>query len=444
MAGYQKLEVLIREELDELIEEGLDLSREEYVAKIDACGSDKEKLSALYDSFSELKMREGYAYSEPDELDEILAHSTGRGFCAPSMKKAEYEHFHGAWLGRCIGCAVGQPVELWSGEAIREWYKTAGKYPLAGFVPTHSGDRVNNGLATDEKICAMPTDDDIRFTVLAYNLLANHGKDFDTYDVGANWVYTIPYRYICTAENQAYLNFANVDEFGPWGRPDGAMEILKKSKVNSYRNPYREWIGAQIRIDGYGYFAAGNPLLAAKLAYTDAALSHTKNGIYGAMFFAAFISWAFVAENAEQCFETAISFIPVKSRFYEFAMLARDVGRKARSAEEVSLMLEERMPKYHCVHTLNNAAICIASMIYAAGDFRKAVCCAVSCGMDTDCNGATVGSAMGALLGEENIPADLKDPLNDTFYCGVAPYEPGKISGFARSYYEMYLKNLQN
>ena len=36
MAGYQKLDILIREELDQLWEEGYDFSREDMIARIAA------------------------------------------------------------------------------------------------------------------------------------------------------------------------------------------------------------------------------------------------------------------------------------------------------------------------------------------------------------------------------------------------------------------------
>ena len=429
MAGYQKLEVLIKEELDELVEEGRAVDRAECEKRISECAGDKAKLSALYDEFTAIPFRTDYAYVEPSDLEGIKKEASFKEDGEPT--EVDDDFFRGAWLGRCIGCALGQPVELWNGEDIRKWYKNAGKYPINGYVPTVSGDKRNEGAATDEKINGMPPDDDIRFTVLSLLLCERKGYDFDSYDVGAHWMYSIPYRSVCTAENQAYLNFASVDGFGPWGRPDHALEILKKERINEYRNPYREWIGAQIRIDGYAYCAAGLPAAAARMAYEDAFLSHVKNGIYSSMFFAALIAAAFTQKDMEKCFDTAISFVPKRSRFYETALAAKKIGETSLTREELADRVINGMPKYNFVHALNNSAVCIASIFFAKGDFANAVCTALSCGMDTDCNCATVGSFMGALTGASNIPERFAGPINDTFSSGITGFDNASVYGFA-------------
>ncbi|MBP5230399.1 MAG: ADP-ribosylglycohydrolase family protein [Clostridia bacterium] len=341
------------------------------------------------------------------------------------------DDYYGAWLGRCVGCALGQPVELWRGEDIRNWYQNAGKYPIDGYVPTVSGEYRNERPSTDEKIRGMPEDDDIRFTVLAVKLLEKKGTDFDSYDVGAHWMYSIPFRSVCTAENQVYLNFASVDSFGPWGRPENALETLRKAKINEYRNPYREWIGAQIRVDGYAYCAAGRPALAARMAYEDAFLSHVKNGVYSSMFFSALIASAFAVKDIGACFDTALSFVPKRSRFYETAIRARRIGETAVSREDLADRVLGEMRPYGFVHALNNSAVCIASIFRSGGDFAEAVCTALNCGMDTDCNCATVGSFMGALCGAKGIPARFADPMADTFSSGLSGYDGVSIRGFA-------------
>lgn len=439
MAGAARLKDLLLEEIVQLSQEGRKIDGEYWRKKVNECEySDSEKLMEIYGSLCALPVSEGFPYNEPTELDEIFAESNACNLAEDKHADVDLDYFHGAWLGRCIGCAIGQPCEGWKSEDITEWYKNAGKYPIKGYLPTVSGEKRNEGLATDEKINGMPIDDDTRFTVLNYLLIKNKGLNFDSWDVADHWTYYVPYRVIFTAETQGYLNFIKLDECVPWNKPENAVELMKREKVNTYLNPYREWIGAQIRADAFGYLAAGKPKLAARLAYNDGYFTHVKNGIYGEMFFAALIAAAFVEKDAGKCFDIALSLIPVKSRFYEEAVWARSVAESEVSREELMKILVERASRYHPVHTINNAAFCIAAIMRYKTDFREAVAFAVECGLDTDCNGATVGSFMGALLGAKSIPDDLAKPINDTFSVGVHPYDEYSVKKFAMEIKELF------
>lgn len=72
--------------------------------------------------------------------------------------------------------------------------------------------------------------------------------------MGHFWLANLPYEMVCTAEKQAYLNLCQEYDLLKEGKEEEFIQW-----VRSYRNPYREWIGAQIRVDGYAYGAAGNP-----------------------------------------------------------------------------------------------------------------------------------------------------------------------------------------
>ena len=429
MAGAAELKQLITEETAQLEQEGRDIDMRAWREKIQSCDGGKEALMRIYAQMSALPMRRDCAYTEPTELEDIERES-GMPEDEP-FAPAEREYFRGAWLGRCIGCALGQPVEGWGSPDIVKWYEDAGKYPVRYYVPAVSGEKRNERLTTDEKINGMPFDDDTRFTVINYLLMKEKGFDFDSWDVAQHWTYKLAFRHVFTAESQGYLNFINQDECGHWSKPENAWEVMKRNGVSTYLNPYREWIGAQIRADAFGYIAAGRPKLAARLAWRDAAFTHVKNGVYGEMFFAAFIAAAFRYKDLQTCFEKALAAVPKKSRFYETALHARELALSDMPRGELRDTLFAEGKKYSWVHTLNNAAYCIAAMFRYPADFREAVAFAVECGMDTDCNGATTGSCMGALLGEGAIPADLKNALNDRFSVQVSPYDDYPITRFA-------------
>ena len=73
MAGYQKLRILLTEELDELEEEGRLLERDVFLREIETCGDDRDRLLELYDKLRHLPMRPDFPYQEPSDYEEILA-----------------------------------------------------------------------------------------------------------------------------------------------------------------------------------------------------------------------------------------------------------------------------------------------------------------------------------------------------------------------------------
>ena len=277
----------------------------------------------------------------------------------------------------------------------------------------------------------MESDDDIRYTVLGLKLLEEKGMDFTTLDVADLWLNTLPYNMACTAERQAYRNLSRMPDLLP-ERGDPAQEEAFLHFVRTYRNPYREWIGAQIRVDAYAYAAAGDPEKAAELAYRDAVLSHVKNGVYGAMFCAAMISAAFCERDAERIVEAGLAQIPRNCRLTQDVRQTMAIARSSATAEELLDRLWQAFEHYDPVHTNNNAALCAAVLLFAGDDYEKGITTAVLGGWDTDCNGATVGSILGAKLGAQAIPAHWTEPLHDTLYSAIPGFHPIAIRECAR------------
>jgi ADP-ribosylglycohydrolase len=367
------------------------------------------------------------------------------------------DRFYGALLGRSIGCVLGKPLEVgpyfWESTTerpgwknVRRWFEGASLSSITDYVPSHSkasaeGLYVGSEASQKEHLRYVESDDDIRYTILALELLETKGFDFTSYDVGKLWHRLLPYQLVCTAETQAYVNFANATNHI---HPEASVYSEEAADyVRLFQNPYREWIGAQIRIDGYAYAAAGDPRFAATLAYRDATFSHVKNGVYSAMFFAALIALAFVETDVRRCVDVALSVVPTKSRLYHY--LQKTIAL-ASTTTDLDILMErvwEYLLDFDPAHSINNACICVASILYGNGDFTKSVGTAVAFGLDTDCNGATVGSFVGALKGEALIPDHWKRPLNDTIESQISGYHPVRISALARRFlklHEAYLK----
>ncbi len=458
MAGWASLEKLIEEEKRQLIEEGVvpdaaARAAEEAQRRRLAGAHETEVWAALAD----LPRREGFGFVEPSDLESIRA---GRSGAAPALRfdptdDRLFDKMYGAWLGRCAGCALGKPIEGFMGEhnGLQSWqrqkaYLTAispEEWPLRDYIPERSPaeDRTGRtwcGPSAREHIAFMETDDDIRYTVLGQIVLDRHGRDFTSAHVASAWLDLLGYRHVCTAETQAYRNIVmSADVFRCSLDAEKAKRVDAEADwrfLTHHLNPYREWIGAQIRIDSYGYAAAGDPELAAEFAWRDARISHVKNGLYGAMFCAAMIAASFATDDPMTIVRAGLAQIPGRSRLHAEMRQVIDVCRKhGNDYAHFEPVIEEiyaLLGHYHPVHTNNNAALCLAAVLLSGGDFHKGITMAVMGGWDTDCNGATVGSIVGAICGARRAPAHWTARLNDTLNSHVVGYHPIAISECAR------------
>jgi ADP-ribosylglycohydrolase len=455
MAGWDTLKNLVNMEIVQRREEGCNV--EGFEQKWESAGDDEVKLMNVYHELSELSTEPDFPFEEPSELNEIRSLRTNgpRSYNAVLSEEQWLDKFQGAWLGRLSGCALGKPLEtglMMQGGAgnpgwknVQLWFEGADAFPIRGYTPEHSRAE-SSGIdiarwclkSTREHISFMESDDDVRYTVLGLILLEKKGLHWDSWDIGELWHNRLSYGQVCTAETQAYLNFSHVNSHINGGKP--ADWESKKKWVRTYLNPYREWIGAQIRADGLAYGAAGNPELAADFAWRDASFSHVKNGIYGEMFVAAMIASAFVESDPEKIVEAGLSEIPSTSRLFHDIRKAVDIARSATDQLDLVNRIWEAFKHYDGVHTNNNAALVAASLIYAAGDFEKGITTAVLGGWDTDCNGATVGSIIGASLGAKELPTSWTEPLNDTLYADLHGFHPISISECASRSYQMFRK----
>jgi ADP-ribosylglycohydrolase len=267
-----------------------------------------------------------------------------------------------------------------------------------------------------DQIDGMPVDDDTNYVVLAQELINTYGRDFTPLDVSRTWIALQSKDAYCTAERVAFCNF--VKGFVP---PASAV----------YMNPYREWIGAQIRGDYFGYINPGDPETAAEMAWRDASISHIKNGIYGEMFAAAMIAAAAVTDDIETVLLAGLAEVPHTSRLYADVSSVLKAYRDGVSQEDCFALIHQKYDEYTAhgwCHTISNAMIVAAALLYGQGDYGKSICMAVETGFDTDCNGATVGSVLGMILGIDGIPAYWKEPIRDTLHTTIFGVGTVKIS----------------
>lgn len=446
LSGYAPAAQMLQQELAQSLEEGREPAAVERIRARAAGVDDPARLAELWYTLQEVPIRADFPFFEPNGLDEIHAERDGASRLLPVTAKGEalLGRMEGAWLGRCAGCALGKPVEwfmraekgLSSKERVKRYLTAVApeEYPIRDYIPATSPASPEVGVAGCElskrgKIAFMESDDDIRYTVLGLRVLLEKGAGFTTADVAREWLYSLGYGNVFTAEAQAYRNLTLLY------RPPFGGEV-DWEWVATHQNPYREWIGAQIRADAWGCAAPGNPALAAEFAWRDARLSHVKNGIYGEMFCAAMIAAAFALDDPLAVVEAGLAEIPCRSRLYaemrETIALCRAHGFRFAEFEAVLEAIYARFGPYDAVHTNNNAALVVASLLLGGNDFEKVIGLAVMGGWDTDCNGATVGSIWGAMHGAARLPAKWIAPLHDTLYSLIPDYHPIAISACAR------------
>ena len=384
---------------------------------------------ALFGLVCSLKTREDYKYNEPSDLEGIKSLRKGYPLSVKPQKEGDYDKVYGAWMGRICGCMHGKPVECVRTNVFIPFLKETNNYPLTRYIyrsdltdeicEKYSAFPFKEKVYADE-INRMPWDDDTNYVVLNQSIIEKYGKNFTAEDVAKSWIEYQKKDAYCTAERVAFRNFVNG---------------YKPPYSATYKNPYREWIGAQIRADYYGYIFPGDPEKASEAAFKDASVSHVKNGIYGEMFVAAALAVAACTDNTIDIIKCALSYVPATSRFYEEVSSVVEKYENGATKDEVFAYIHDCYDEYSghgWCHTNPNAMIVVASLLYGNGDYGKSICLAVETGFDTDCNGATVGSIFGMAHGIKAIPEYWTKPINDTLETLVFGVGTVKISDRVR------------
>jgi ADP-ribosylglycohydrolase len=386
---------------------------------------DTATLRELLGALDALERSPDWAFDEPSDLDGILGALPMVDGAAIVDRTRLPDQVLGGWLGRIAGCNLGKPVEQgdhWTSDHLRDYLERAHAYPLRDYVPVLEPMpdgfvlRDNWPNTTRGRVHGSARDDDIDYAILGLHLLERHGSNLRPDDVAAAWLTYLPYLQVYTAERVVYRNLLR-------GVEPAAAAVVE--------NPYREWIGALIRGDAFGWTHPGRPRAAATLALQDASLSHVANGIYGEMWAAALVACAFTAGDAKAALHASLDHIPSRSRL---AAALRDVLEMHRAGDswEVALgRIQSRYGAYSWVHTINNAAVIAAGLLWGDGDYAATVGLTVQAGWDTDSNGATAGSVAGVIAGAAALPRQFVEPLEDRTRSALFGFDHSRISDLA-------------
>jgi ADP-ribosylglycohydrolase len=428
-------------ELDQANDEGKEIvGLEAEIAEIKAMDAvdplREERAAALLDRSAKLPKREGYLYEEPSDLAGIQAARPAvrynkRIFTISPEKM--YDKIYGAWLGRSAGCLLGQPIEGWKRERIIGLLKDTLNYPVHYYISSDvSQDLIDKYDIINQRqvygssfinwinnVKHMVEDDDMNYTIIGLAILEKYGYDFSQNDVAEAWLMNLPILHVCTAERIAYKNLIN---------------LIEPPFSGTHRNVYREWIGAQIRADFFGYVNPGNTEKAAEMAWNDASISHVKNGIYGEMWVAGMLAAAAITDDIEEVIIAGLGEIPEKSRLAEDIYQLLAWKKEGIGWEEAIDRVHQRYnetSQHHWCHTNSNAMIVALGLLFGEHNFEKSIGISICAAFDTDCNAATVGSILGLMHGAKTLPGKWTDPLQDLIKSGVDGFGLIKLSELA-------------
>ncbi|MCQ2423285.1 MAG: ADP-ribosylglycohydrolase family protein [Clostridia bacterium] len=277
------------------------------------------------------------------------------------------------WIAQICGGALGTAIEGYTKENIEKVFGD-----IRGYV------RKPNTY-----------NDDITYELAFLEALEKSGKGLTSADIAGQWVALIP---------------------AGWSAEDRALQNLKLGifppESGRCNNPYREWIGAQMRGAVCGMVAPGDPYLAAKLAFTDGQVSHHNNGVLGEVFNAVLVSLAYVKTDVREIVEEAVSLIPEKSEYASVVRFALEQCRTHGTWQEAWAVCEKRYERYNWIHAYPNAAAEVVALWFGEGDFDETMHISAMQGYDVDCNAAQIASVV-AIASRKNVPAAWRDPIGD-------------------------------
>lgn len=410
---------LVLNELLQAAETGHDVTElRERFAGLSALGDDDETLREIYAQIPQTPPADS-PYFEESSFEAIQGELPAAEEEKAPTGDVLKDKTRGAWYGRVVGNMLGKPVEHgFARLELKSYLESKDAYPLEDYVPIDLDRLTEDGFLAPAEwmsygklrrggIEGGVRDDDVDYTVLGLHLLETYGADFGPRDVAREWLFRLPLHQTYTAERAAYNNLVREVEF---------------DEVGEFQNPFREWIGALIRADIFGYVFPGNPRRAAEFAYRDAILSHRANGVYGEMWAAALIASAYTATSPRHSITESLKHIPERSRLAEEIVRVLEDYDNGKTWDEAAAAIDSRYEGMSWVHTINNAGALAAAILWGEGDFTRTIALSVQAGLDSDSIGASAGSWAGIYVGYNAIPAHWLQPLHGRTVSAVFGY----------------------
>lgn len=426
---YHQLRVWLQYVLDDKAEQGHVVTG--LAAELAHLPDSYDALAEFAERLAHLPPAAGWPYVEPDDLPGILAEcdlpQPPDAPLALGLQEAA-ARMETAFLGAVCGCILGKPLEFNADLAtIRAGLEALGDWPLSDYVSERAERQFGREMpywnrTYRERIRYVMPDDDINYIVLGMLLLEEHGADLRTAHVRDAWLQHLPLASTFGPERMTLVK-AGIDFLG-----DEDGDIARWPVV---LNPRAELCGAQIRGHAYGYACPGRPALAAQLAWQDASFTHRRTGIYATMFTAAAIAAAATARAPLQAVETALRFVPQRSRFHAATAACLHEVRAATNFLDGYERIHRRYGEYTHCRIYQEVGTVINSLRFAesVGD---GICKQVMQGNDTDSYGAITGSILGAYFGPAGLEPRWTARFHDEIRTTLAWFHERSLTAVAQ------------
>jgi hypothetical protein len=181
-------------------------------------------------------------------------------------------------------------------------------------------------------------------------------------------------------------------------------------------NPHADDIDFQIEADFAGIMSPGMPVTAAEICDRVGHIMNYGDGYYGGVMVAAMYSYAFVTDDVGEIVEKALRMIPEQSTYHqcirdvilwheEHPSDWRKTWRKIEDKWGVDYGCPDGVLADFNIDAKINSAYVVLGLLYGEGDLARTLEISTRAGQDSDCNPATAGGILGAVIGYDQIPA---------------------------------------
>jgi len=191
--------------------------------------------------------------------------------------------------------------------------------------------------------------------------------------------------------------------------------IMPPASGHWLNNPHADDIDYQIEADFAGLMSPGMPNIASEISDKIGHIMNYGDGWYGGVYVGAMYALAFISDDVEFVVTEALKTIPEQSIFYQ---CMKDVIKWHKEFPD-----DWKRTWFECekkwssdigcpdgvfvpfnIDAVINSAYILIGLLYGEGDFAKTIDIATRCGQDSDCNPASAGGILGALIGYNKIP----------------------------------------